>query len=62
MPHSLWDFSSPPRIEPRALAVDSGSPNLCIIREVPSIVLRKVGAGVRTKEKRKRKVGRLEIY
>ena len=65
MPHSLWELSSPPRIEPRPLAVDAGSPNLWIVREVPSIVLRKVcvcGGGGRTKEKRKRKVERLEIF
>ena len=42
MPHSLWDLSSPTRIKPRPLAVEAGSPNLWTVREVPSIVLRKV--------------------
>ena len=54
MPHSLWDLSSPTRIKPRPLAVGAGSPNLWTVREVPSIVLRKVeGEGGEKEQKRK---------
>ena len=35
MPHSLWDFSSPTRIEPGPSAVKVQSPNHWTTREFP---------------------------
>ena len=55
MPHSLWDLSSPTRIKPRPLAVEAGSPHLWTVREVPSIVLRRVEGEGGKKSKREKK-------